>query len=125
MKRLPPAVLAALPPGRGVDLSALPPPVSESDFQARVIELAIRHGWRVVHHPDSRRATDAGWVDLVLGHEARGEVIFAELKTDVGRVRKDQLWWHAVLKRAGCRVYLWRPGDWSEIEAVLRGDVPC
>lgn len=121
MKRLPSAVLAALPPGRGVNLDALPPPVTESDFQARVIELARRYGWRMIHHPDSRRATDEGWVDLVLGHEQRGEVWFVELKTDTGRVRKDQRWWHAVLKLAGCRVAVWRPSMWAEIEAVLSG----
>lgn len=94
---------------------------SEREFQRTVIDYANLNGWRVIHHPDSRRATGAGWVDLVLGHEAQGRVVFAELKTERGRVRADQAWWHAVLTAAGCEVHVWRPSRWGEVVAVLGG----
>lgn len=118
--KLPPALAAALPPGRGVNLDALPPPASEADFQRRVIALAESCGWRVFSLPDSRRVTCPGWPDLVLAHERWG-VVFAELKTDKGKVSGEQRWWHERLRAAGCRVEVWRPGDWYRIKQLLEG----
>lgn len=94
--------------------------MSEAEWQRQVCEFAALNGWEVYHVPDSRRVTAGGWVDLVLGHEMRG-VVFAELKKDGERPRADQVWWHTVLRAAGCRVFVWRPGDWDEMAAVLGG----
>ncbi len=96
------------------------PVQSEADFQAQVIQLATIHGWKCVHFPDSRRVSCPGWPDLVLGHQTRG-VIFAELKREGRKPRPSQAWWCEVLSAAGCRVCVWRPGDWSEVVRVLAG----
>ena len=104
-------------------LSEYPPPISEKDWQAQVIELAGTFGWMVQH---SRAAQvgdrwmtaitgQVGFPDLVLAHRTKG-VIFAELKTDTGRMAMAQTEWRDTL--AGhVEWYLWRPSD---IAAVMR-----
>jgi len=99
------------------------PAVTEGAFLATVTELATLAGWLVYHTYDSRRS-QAGFPDLVL---ARADtLIFAELKTDKGRIRPSQRAW---LDRLGAiatqqpniEVYLWRPKDWPGIERILLG----
>ncbi len=97
------------------------PVQSESEFQAQVVQLAKLHGWEVVHFPDSRRVSCPGWVDLVCGHEARGEVIYVELKREGQKPRPSQVWWHERLRAVGCRVYVWTAREWDEAVKVLTG----
>jgi len=59
------------------------PPITEKEWQAQVIKLATMLSWKVFHTHDSRRST-AGYPDLTLVRRSR--VVFAELKTDTGRV---------------------------------------
>lgn len=119
-----PAILAAYERGLVVEakpaavaVPALPPNCSEKVFQARVIALAESNGWECYHPFDSRRSA-AGYPDLTL---VRGpELIYAELKTDVGRVTADQQRWQELLAAVpGVRVRLWRPRDWDAIVAEL------
>jgi hypothetical protein len=71
----------------------------------------------------------AGFPDLVLAHSRWGQVIFAELKTEIGRLSLLQDKWISVLGKCqdkselllGVRVFVWRPSDIEEIEEVLRG----
>jgi len=68
--------------------------MTESDFQKVVINLAKMHGW-LVHHPmpamnkrgvwATHELGDHGFPDLVLAHPS-GRVIFAELKSDKGKI---------------------------------------
>ncbi|MDE3097635.1 MAG: VRR-NUC domain-containing protein [Chloroflexota bacterium] len=95
----------------------------EGDFQARVVTLAETTGWRWWHDYDSRRNA-RGFPDLVL---VRGEhLVFAELKTARGSLTREQRIWLVALTRVAnasggaVSVYHWRPGDWSQIERVLR-----
>lgn len=90
-------------------------PVSEKDWQTSVIEIAGVGGWRHYHTHDSRRSAK-GFPDLVL---VRERVIYAELKSQVGRLREDQGPWLEALAAAGQEVYLWRPSDRAEVERVL------
>jgi hypothetical protein len=64
-----------------------------------------------------------GWPDLtLLGH---GQLIFAELKTDRGRLSGEQVGVIAALRAAGQDARVWRPDDWPEIERTLtRKEVP-
>lgn len=114
---------------------------SEAAFQQQVLNLAGFYGWCSYHTHDSRRS-QAGFPDLVLVRGA--ELIFAELKTDTGRVRPEQQEWIAALEHVagnyrraielleadvadgahdpidGCvDVYLWRPRDFDELHARL------
>lgn len=104
--------------------------ISEAAFQRQVMDLAQLHGWRVSHFRaartrDGRTITPvagdgAGFPDLVLCHRERG-VLFRELKTDRGRLRDTQVDWLDDLDAAGADASVWRPGDWADIEATLRG----
>lgn len=108
-------------------------PESEAGFQEAVVDLALRCGWRVWHDFDSRRNT-AGWPDLVLLRDAC--LIFAELKSEEGRVTIEQWAWLDALtfladmipdatfgteaEKRYVRVVVWRPSDFdAEIAPLL------
>ena len=91
--------------------------ISERAFQQSVIDLAHVYGFAVYHTFDSRRSVP-GFPDLVIiGH---GRCLFAELKTERGRLSVAQKGWLAALEEcAGVESYVWYPHDWDEIHAVL------
>src|SRR5262249_36636853 len=89
--------------------------LTESKFQQMVLGLARLHRWEWFHVYDSRRSP-AGFPDLVL---VRERVVFAELKTDTGRLHWQQRLWQEWLKKAGAEVYIWRPKDWQTIQDIL------
>lgn len=91
--------------------------ISERDFQQQVVDLARLFGYFVYHTHDSRRS-EAGWPDLTLCRPPR--LIFAELKTERGKVRPAQQQWLDALRGAGQEAYLWRPSQWEQIVATLR-----
>jgi hypothetical protein len=89
----------------------------ERDWQTRVVDYARLRGWRSYHTHDSRRSVP-GFPDLVLVR--RGRCLFAELKSDTGRVSQAQHEWLADLADVpGLEVHLWRPGDWLIVMEVL------
>jgi hypothetical protein len=111
--------------------------LSEAHFQRQVEQLAKYYGWRTYHTHDSRRSTP-GFPDLVLVRGA--ELIFAELKTDKGRLRPEQRDWIADLQAVSTElcevlcaatgaagihsdlamdVYIWRPADFDELHGRL------
>lgn len=92
------------------------PKQSERDWQATVLQYAALRGWRAYHNPDSRRST-AGFPDLVLVR--RPHVVFAELKSDTGRLRPEQVTWLDELRACGVTAVVWRPSDWPHVERVL------
>jgi hypothetical protein len=104
--------------------------VIEKDFQKLVINLAQGSGW-LVHHalPSMNKrgvwAThelgDHGFPDLVLAHPT-GRVIFAELKSDKGKVSPLQSRWITALQQ-GAVVHVWRPADLDWIARYLRQPV--
>jgi hypothetical protein len=69
------------------------------------------YGWFVYHTYDSRRS-EPGFPDLTMVHSG---VVFAELKTDKGRLTADQEAWLERLRSAGAEVYVWRPRDLDEV----------
>lgn len=99
---------------------------TEADFQTYVIDLAHLYKWRVAHFRTAR--TEKGWrtpvsadgkgfPDLVL---VRDRVIYAELKSDSGRLSSEQEAWLEDLAAAGAETYVWRPSDRTAVEAALR-----
>lgn len=125
------------------EASPLVAAMTEENLQNAVIELARWCGWRVHHVRAARSAQgwrtplqgDVGFFDLVLSKA--GTVIFAELKSEQGRLRPDQVKWgealsgeeqwsgravREVVGGGSVAVVVWRPRDWvsGEIEAVLR-----
>lgn len=135
---LDPRVLAELDRRMGETAPSTPPPApecSEKEFQARVIAYAQERGWLVYHTYDSRKSK-AGFPDLVMGRPPamgadwtrHGRVLFAELKSETGKERKEQREWRAMLESIAIpgvlgvpiEIYLWRPSDWAKIEEILK-----
>jgi len=93
--------------------------MSEKELQRAVLALAAVYGYRAYHTHDSRRS-HKGFPDLTL--VGRGRVIFAELKSQGGKVSPDQADWLADLQRVGgtVRAYVWRPSDLDAIPGLLK-----
>jgi hypothetical protein len=101
--------------------------ISERAFQETVLQLAMMTGWKVNHQLPAQNAAGrwrtatqghAGFPDLVLAHPTRG-VIFAELKSAIGRVSETQRAWLDTLEQAGAEAYVWRPTDMPYIQQRL------
>jgi hypothetical protein len=94
---------------------------------AQVKAIAYTYSW-VTHHsqPSMTRSGrylttgSPGFPDLVLAGE-RG-LIFAELKTDVGRVSQAQVNWLKALD-PWVECYVWRPRDLPEIHERLARNI--
>lgn len=100
----------------------------EAAFQKMVIDLAHLRKWRVAHFRPVRVATakgtyrwqtpvqadGAGFPDLVLSRG--GVVLFRELKTDNGKLSREQSLWLESLGEHGA---VWTPKDWGKIQKEL------
>ena len=112
--------------------------ISEKELLAMVVELAQRCGWLAAHFRPAmtqhgwRTAVqgNAGFPDLVLVRGKR--LIFAELKSEKGKLTEEQSAWINDLR--GCHilplgweeepplpeVYIWRPSQFDEIVSILQ-----
>lgn len=108
--------------------------ITEKQFEAQVKDLAkiygwlYYHTWRSIHSP-------VGFPDCVLVRPPR--LIFAELKTEKGKLTPEQGKWLETLERCQVsrgfkalgndiydiqvtpEVYLWRPDDLEKIAEIL------
>lgn len=91
--------------------------LTEKAWQAQVIELATLYGWEHYHPFTSIRSTP-GWPDLTLIRPP--ELLFAELKTDRGRLTAAQRHWIAMLVACDMEVHVWRPADFRDVHDRLR-----
>jgi hypothetical protein len=110
----------ALPPDvdyRSIAASAAPFSLSERAFQSQVVRYARLAGWAVYHTYDSRRS-QPGFPDLVLVRRPR--IVWAELKSQRGKVTTEQQAWIDELRACDQEVHVWRPSDWRTVERVLR-----
>ena len=97
---------------------------SERQFQNFVIARAKNNGWTYYHAPDNKPDKNgrvqhivAGFPDLVLVKGSK--LVFVELKTETGRVSKEQTEWLSKLASTGCETYVWRPSMWKEVNKFL------
>lgn len=105
--------------------------ISEDLLQRAVVEMALSFRWKVCHFRSARKGDDSwavplqgspGFVDLVLAR--KGSVLFVELKSDIGKLTRDQEEWKAALiprVDAYHSYHIWRPADWlnGTIQIVL------
>jgi hypothetical protein len=105
---------------------------TEKQFAQTVINMARAYHWIVGYTHDSRKS-EPGEPDLRMVHPERHRVIFAELKTEKGRLSKGHYnqrqtrwlpgqddWLKALRACPGIETFLWRPSDLDQIEAILR-----
>lgn len=91
--------------------------VTEAQFQRTVLDLAAVNGWHHFH-PLNMRGSDPGWPDLTLARPP--EILWAELKSERGRLSRAQRYWIELLRSCGLEVHVWRPRDWDAIVDRLR-----
>ena len=60
----------------------------------------------------------AGFPDLCMAHADKG-LVFAELKTERGKLDPAQVNWLRTLDAAGAEVHVWRPSDMQAITNLL------
>lgn len=103
----------------------------ESDFQATVVDLAQRAGWKVmtirpvrvqrkggaIYYETPFGADGVGWPDLSLAHPRFG-LAFFELKREGEGPSDEQLEWNIALGRHALALVV-RPSDWSWLERFL------
>jgi len=99
-------------------LTAVAPSISERELTGYVRDVARGFGWRRYHTWLSKHSP-AGFPDEVLVRS--GRLIFAELKSERGKLSDEQEAWLEELRAVpGVEVYLWRPADMDAIAAALR-----
>jgi hypothetical protein len=91
--------------------------ITEKEWQAQVLDLARLCGWRHGYHTFDSRRSASGFPDLVL---VRERVVFAELKSETGKLSAAQVAWLEALEAAGAEAYLWRPSDLVDVMQTLR-----
>lgn len=97
-------------------------PITETEFEAQIKELADYYGY-IYYHPWRSFHSPAGFPDCVLCRlEPEPRLIFAELKAEGNQPTIDQWGWLYILQHVGKPVeaYLWYPADFEEIKEVLR-----
>ena len=103
-------------------------PMSESEYQSRIIDTALVRGWRLHHCRPLRRADGrhqtpitghAGFPDLICVRGSRLLVI--EVKSERGRVSPEQAVWLDCWRGVpGAEVFIAAPEGWSLLEVALR-----
>jgi hypothetical protein len=101
------------------------PKIAEKVWLGEVRQLAEVFGWRV-YHPWLSIRSEHGFPDLTLAKASTGNepgrLIFAELKSEKGKVTPKQQEWLDLLGAVGgnVEVYTWRPSDFDEAARILR-----
>lgn len=94
------------------------PRQTEKAFMAQVVEAAKLFGW-LAWHPFLSKWSARGFPDIVLVRPPR--VVFAELKSEKGKLTPDQERWLDLLGACpGVERYAWWPRDLDDVVAVLR-----
>lgn len=91
--------------------------MNETQWQARITDLCDWYRMKWYHVNDSRK-DKSGFPDLVI--VGKHGVVFAELKSDTGKVSMAQREFLDALHVAGAEVYIWRPEDWPQVQRVLK-----
>ena len=86
---------------------------TEADLREQIRTLCKLYGWLMYFTWNSRNSP-SGFPDLVLVNPQQKRVVFAELKTEAGKVTPGQAEWLDALKACGQEVYVWRPDDINE-----------
>lgn len=96
--------------------------MAEAELQSAIVELLgfLKYDW---YHTRDSRGSNAGFPDLTVWGGRHNRLLFAELKTQKGKISAQQADTLRGLANAGQHVYIWRPYDWitGSVERILRG----
>jgi hypothetical protein len=90
--------------------------MNEREWSRYVVDLAAWSRWIHYHTHDSRHSPP-GFPDLVLIRPP--ELVFAELKSERGKLTASQTYWLDALTKCGCEAYVWRPTDETQVRERL------
>jgi hypothetical protein len=93
--------------------SRVGPVISEDALWEQLRSLAAMYGWRIYHTHDSRRS-EPGFPDVVAVHRDRGFLV-AELKSEKGRLSREQELWLSAFEEVGVETHVWRPAHLQEM----------
>jgi len=93
--------------------------ISEKEFTRQVIQLARTFQY-AVYHTFMSKWSEKGYPDCCFAKP--GRLIFAELKSEAGKVSEKQQEWLDILRAAGAETYLWKPSQFEEIVKILRSN---
>ncbi|MBF6618812.1 MAG: VRR-NUC domain-containing protein [Patulibacter sp.] len=109
--------------------------LTEQAWQHQVIGIARLGGWRRIYHaPHGGRSGRAaygqipegtGFPDLLLIRvrtDGTADILVAELKTQRGKLGKQQPEWLKAFMAAGIEAYVWRPDDLDQVTQRLTGN---
>jgi len=82
--------------------------MTEAQFQDTIVAICKLLGV-ASYHPYFSRRSAAGWPDLALCGD--NGFLLRELKTEKGRLTRDQEEWGFKLQKAGVNWDVWRPAD--------------
>jgi hypothetical protein len=102
--------------------------MTENDLLLQIIDLGHLYGWKIAHFRPAMKkdgtwvtpvsADGKGFPDLVMVKQSR--LIFAELKSDTGKLSPEQqVWIDALTCSMRCEVYIWKPENFTEIQEIL------
>lgn len=90
--------------------------ITEREFRQQILDLAKLCGWKCYFTWNSIHSP-AGFPDLVL---VRKKIIFAEIKSEKGKLSDAQEIWKGYLIGAHGEYYTWRPSNWNGIVEILK-----
>lgn len=108
------------PPFRGAGVRLRVPAITEAQFMRQVTDLARLLGWDFIYHPFLSKWSEMGWPDLFLARIRDQRVMWAELKSERGKLTGRQAEVVDLLRDCGQLVCVWRPSDFDTIAEVLR-----
>jgi len=93
--------------------------ITEKQFEAQVKDLAKVFHADAYYHPFLSTWSVKGFPDLTIIRVPR--LIFAELKTETGKISPEQQKWHDLLNQCtSIEAHIWRPAQFDEIVGILR-----
>ena len=105
-------------------------PMTEAEYQSRIVDSARLLGWRIHHCRPLARAGGsfhtpitghAGFPDLVLVRQRDGRLLLLEVKSEDGRLTNEQREWMRAWQQVPCaEVYVARPSNWDFIWRLLQ-----
>ena len=92
--------------------------ITEKQWAQQVVDLSRQFGWKVYRTWNSIHSP-AGFPDIVAVKDS--ELLVVELKSEKGKLTETQKEWLSAFQLTCARVFVWRPSDFEEVVAILRG----